>query len=126
MPSFDLAALLNLSLQVPGHVQVLEGFKTELGGGDDDWDETDDYQRICKFQGLRRSPFKKTLLQEDKEGTANEETMGSSTTKSAEENILKQLSAPSGGTGADAEVEIKVNQVQGLQGLGHSYQGCEV
>ncbi len=109
MLRYDLAALLNLNLQVPGHQQVLEGFKQELGGGDDDGDESDDYQRNRKSQGLKRNPLKKKMLQENKDSYTNEETIGSSTTKSAKENILKQISrAPSGCSGEQPVLEIKV------------------
>ena len=101
---FDLAALLNLNLSVPGCVDLLAGFKAELGGGDDDWDVTDDYQKVCKSQGLKRFPLKKKLLQEDKQSTSNEESMGSTTTKSAKDNILNQISSPSGATGATPPV----------------------
>ncbi len=77
---YDLAALLNMNLQIPLQAQIFAKILKDIPC-DDDWDETMPLEKSYKSLNMKRYKLSKTLLSEKTKVEGTEEELSASTSK---------------------------------------------
>ena len=77
---FDLAALLNMNLQIPVQAEIFADILKDIPC-DDDWDESKPLEKSYKRLNMKRYKLSKTLLTEKSKVEGTEEELSTGTSK---------------------------------------------
>lgn len=106
---FDLAALLNMNLQIPVQAEIFADILKDIPC-DDDWDESKPLEKSYKRLNMKRYKLSKTLLSEKTKVEGTEEELSTGTSKDHKGSGLSMITGK-----PDVVIKIEHPEVIAMQ-----------